>query len=95
MVPSSRLLVIEVVVLPSLSQSRSPPPDPKNKNDSDAPWPLPKDYGFVNRYSHHQSMQILNLLNGLDRGVCCIVRAIKIGARKSTSDPEIGFYYGG
>ncbi|KAF8579388.1 S-adenosyl-L-methionine-dependent methyltransferase [Ramaria rubella] len=67
MVPSSRLLVIEIVIVPSLSQSRSPPPAPKDKNVGDAPWPLPKDYGFVNRYPHHQSMEIMNLFNGLDR----------------------------
>ncbi|KAF8578290.1 hypothetical protein K439DRAFT_1621426 [Ramaria rubella] len=67
MVPSSRLLVIEIVIVPSLSQSRSPPPAPKDNNIGDAPWPLQKDYRFVNRYPHHQSMELMNLFNGLDR----------------------------
>ncbi|KAF8579301.1 S-adenosyl-L-methionine-dependent methyltransferase [Ramaria rubella] len=70
MAPNSRLLVLEVVIVPSLSQSRSPPSAAKDLNGGDAPWPLPKDYGFVNCYPHHQSMVIMNLLNGLDRIFC-------------------------
>lgn len=72
---TSRLLVLEVVQRPSLSQSlRSPDPVHqtsdhiiKTKIVEDAPWPLPKDYGIVNRYAHHQSLELINLFNGLDR----------------------------
>ncbi|KAF8581482.1 S-adenosyl-L-methionine-dependent methyltransferase [Ramaria rubella] len=67
MTPASRLLVIEVVIVPALSQSRSPPPAPEEREPNDAPWPLLKDYGIVNRYPHHQSMELINLFNGLDR----------------------------
>ncbi|KIJ42546.1 hypothetical protein M422DRAFT_779976 [Sphaerobolus stellatus SS14] len=67
MIPTSRLLVMEIVIVPSLSQSRSPPSAPVDQNTNDAPWPLPKDYGIVNRYPHHQSMEMINTFNGLDR----------------------------
>jgi len=75
MLPTSRLLVIEVVQRPAISQSLRPPsPDgepPKEERNSEedqsAPWPLIKNYGIVNRYAAHQSLELINLFNGLDR----------------------------
>jgi len=67
MAPTSRLLVIEIVTMPAISQSRSPPPLVDEKDLDGAPWPLLKDYGSVNRFAHHQGLEIINLLNGLDR----------------------------
>ncbi|KAF8581475.1 S-adenosyl-L-methionine-dependent methyltransferase [Ramaria rubella] len=63
----SRLLVIEIVVVPSISQSRNPLPLDEDKDSNSAPWPLLKDYGVVNRYAHHQCMELINLFNSLDR----------------------------
>ena len=82
MTSTSRLLVIEIVIVPAISQSRSPPPEVcrlipplfvltlaplQERNPEDAPWPLLKDYGQVNRYAHHQSMELMNIFNGLSR----------------------------
>ncbi|KIJ27617.1 hypothetical protein M422DRAFT_271222, partial [Sphaerobolus stellatus SS14] len=73
MSPTSRLLVIEVVLRPSTSQChvmerKDTIVDPKLLGQKEqAPWPLLTDYGFANRYAHHQSLELITLFNGLDR----------------------------
>lgn len=83
MTTESRLLICEIVHTPAISQSLEPPilrgssfSEEKTNDDAcykkdfsfnDAPWPLLKDYGIVNRYSHHQTIELMVLFNGLDR----------------------------
>jgi len=83
MSPTSRLLVIEVVMVPAISQSGSPPSpaqvcsgspqsaliifNPQQEKPEDAPWPLLKNYGKGNLFAQHQSMELLNIVNGLSR----------------------------
>ncbi|KAF8519626.1 hypothetical protein BU17DRAFT_89779 [Hysterangium stoloniferum] len=64
---TSRLLVMEIVLTPSISQSLNPPDENTETDANSAPWPLLKDYGIVNRYAHHQSIELITLFNGLDR----------------------------